>query len=150
MFLFQKIKNWFLGTLASNHTHTHTCDRNTDLPPNPDGDHERDTKPIKEDLDEPNLYIGKKIGRADCLQAQVLAFDNNSITVQVISLFDTYFQRYLDTGRGYILHRHESDFLGQPPKMIIWEIAPEQMKRDVSQVLLFWEEDIGWTWDLDT
>jgi hypothetical protein len=33
--------------------------------------------------------------------------------------------------------------------MMLWEISPEQMNKSSSQVLLFWEKDLGWSFDLD-
>lgn len=98
-----------------------------------------------ESNDKPNLFIGKMIKSA-MLEAKVLSFDEYNIEVEVISNPDKYMQRYLDVGKTYKLFRHQH-WNGD---LLMYEIPSEQMKRDVSQVLLQWEKGIGWTWDLDS
>lgn len=99
---------------------------------------------IIKDADKPNLFVGKLIGNSK-LEAKVLSFDDNNIEIQVTQLNDKYFERYLDVGGKYPLFRHQ----GWNGSLLLWEVDPDHMKRDVSQILLQWEENIGWTWDLD-
>ncbi len=96
-------------------------------------------------LDKLNLFPGKII-KSSLLEAKVLSFDENSIEIEVISNPTSFMQRYIDVGKKYKLFRHEH-WNGD---LLLWEIPGKQMKRDFSQVLLQWEKDIGWTWDLDS
>lgn len=54
------------------------------------------------------------------------------------------FARYLDAGRNYTARQ-----LTGYGKEEIWEVPPEQMKRSVSQVLIYCDEGIGPMLDLD-
>jgi hypothetical protein len=56
------------------------------------------------------------------------------------------FQRYLDVGAEYpiVLHPAFSKDAFQ-----VWEIPSEAMKRQVSQILLQWEDGVGFTIDMD-
>jgi hypothetical protein len=97
------------------------------------------------DKENKNLYIGKII-QSGLLKAQVKSFDDNNIEVTVLEIPDNIMQRYLDVDKSYKLIRH-SHWEGD---LLLWEIPKEQMKRSVSQVLLQWEKNIGWTWDIDS
>jgi len=97
------------------------------------------------DKENKNLYIGKII-QSGLLKAQVKSFDDNNVEVTVLEIPDNIMQRYLDVDKSYKLIRH-SHWEGD---LLIWEIPKEQMKRSVSQVLLQWEKNIGWTWDIDS
>lgn len=99
---------------------------------------------MKEDLDKPNLFVGKKIGNK-FLEGKVISFDENNIQMEILMVNDKYFERYLDAGKTYPLFRHQ-DWNGD---LLLWEVDPASMKRDVSQILLQWESEVGWTWDLD-
>lgn len=103
---------------------------------------------IKEDLCVPNLFVGKEIGDST-LKGKVISFDENNIQMQIIELNDKHgrFERYMDIGVTYPMFRHESWTFERG--LMLWEVKPESMKRDVSQILLQWEEELGWTWDLD-
>lgn len=97
------------------------------------------------DLDAPNLFVGKLIGNS-YLQGKVLSFDDNGIQIEVTALNNKYFERYLDLGGIYSLFQHKH----WKSDLLLWEIDPKTMKRAVSQLLLQWEKEIGWTWDLDS
>ena len=97
------------------------------------------------DKENKNLYIGKII-QSGLLKAQVKSFDDNNIEVTVLEIPDNIMQRYLDVDKSYKLIRH-SHWEGD---LLLWEIPKEQMKRSVSQVLLQWEKNIGWTWGIDS
>jgi len=100
---------------------------------------------MKDDKNNPNLFVGKIIKSA-LLEAKVLSFDQNNIEIEVISNPDEMMQRYVDVGRKYKLFRHEH----WNGNLLLWEIPGNQMKRSYSQVLLQWEKNIGWIWDLDS
>lgn len=98
-----------------------------------------------EDLENtPNLFVGKLIGDKH-LKGKVVSFDEDNIMMEIVLLNNEYYERYLDLGKTYPLFRH-THWNGD---LLLWEVKPEAMKRDVSQILLQWEKDIGWTWDLD-
>lgn len=96
------------------------------------------------DLIEPDLFIGKEIGNSS-LKGKIISFANYNIQMEIIKLNDKYYERYLDVGKVYPMFRH-TYWNGN---LLLWEVKPESMKRQVSQVLLQWEKDIGWSWDLD-
>jgi len=100
----------------------------------------------EKDLKEPNLYVGKII-KSIMLSAEVVSFDDNNIIVRVLENDDKYMKRYVDVGKEYPLVRDTYWRLGG--NILVWEIKPKSLKRNVSQVLLQWETEIGWTWDLD-
>lgn len=97
------------------------------------------------DLEQPNLFVGKKIGDS-ALEAEVLTYYDDGMAVKITQLKDKYFERYLDLGGVYALIQHKH----WQGNLLLWEVKPEMMKRQVSQILLQWEKDIGWTWDLDS
>lgn len=100
-----------------------------------------------EDKDSPNIFIGKEIGTLH-LKGKVISFDNDTMQMQIIELSDKYYERYLDLGKTYPMFRHQQWSLEEG--LILWEVDPLSMKRDVSQLLLQWEEYIGWCWDLSS
>lgn len=97
------------------------------------------------DKNEPNLFVGKLIGNSH-LEGKVISFDDNSITVEITKLNDKYYERYVDLGKSYPLVRLKH----WQGNLLMWEVDPQSMKRSVSQLLLQWEKNIGWTWDLDS
>lgn len=100
---------------------------------------------MMQDLDAPNLFVGKVIGNTRLEGKVVSIAEDNGFTVEITKLDDEYFERYMDLGKTYPLFQHkhwEGDLL-------LWEVDPKFMKRSVSQILLQWEKDVGWTWDLD-
>ena len=99
---------------------------------------------MNEDLDKPNLFVGKEIGNL-VIKGKVISFNDNNIEMKIIELNDEYFGRYMSLGETYPLFRHQH----WEGDLLLWEVDPAAMKRNVSQVLLQWEEEIGWTWDLD-
>ncbi len=76
--------------------------------------------------------------------------DYTLANIKILKCQDAYFQRYVDVGSIYPLQRHTHWNDDAPvEKFQIWEIPSESMKRDVSQFLLYFEEGIGFTFDLD-
>jgi hypothetical protein len=103
---------------------------------------------VKTDKEAPNLFVGKIIDDGG-ITCQVVAHNNPSNMHVVFSEISwDRLGTYLDVGKVYPVYKHSSKYLGD--KMQIWEISPKRMKRDTSQVLLAWEKDIGWTWDIDS
>jgi hypothetical protein len=98
-----------------------------------------------DDLNEPNLFIGKEIGTSS-LKGKIISFDDNNIKMKIITLHDELYERYFDLNEVYPLFKH-TYWTGN---LLLWEVNPESMKRQYSQILLQWEKDIGWTWDLDS
>jgi hypothetical protein len=101
----------------------------------------------------PDLKIGlifeckNNIGKV-FLKTEILDFSEDGVIVKVkiLSCDNEYFSRYLDSNKEYTA-RLVFDY----PDMKTWEIPPEQMKRDVSQILLEWQKDSGnFSWDLDS
>jgi len=103
---------------------------------------------VRPDKDAPNLFLGKEIGDST-LKGKVISFDENNIEMEIIELNDKHgrFERYFDIGKRYPIFRHQHWTFERG--LMLWEVEPSSMKRDVSQILLQWEEGIGWTWDLD-
>lgn len=100
------------------------------------------------DKDAPNLFVGKEIGD-HVLKGRVISFDDDGIEMEIIELNDPHgrYGRYMDVGKKYPMFRHK--YWTFERGLMLWEVDPKSMKRDVSQILLQWEKDIGWTWDLD-
>ena len=96
------------------------------------------------DKNAPNLTIGKLIGNSR-IEGKIISFDDDNIQIEITSVEDKYYQRYVDKGKTYPLFQHKY-WTGD---LLLWEVKPSAMKRDVSQLLLQWQKDIGWTWDLD-
>lgn len=97
------------------------------------------------DLECPNLFISK-IFDSSLVKAEVIAFDDDIITVKILDIPDEIMQRYLDVGSSYELFQHKY----WKGNLLIWEVKPEQMKRQSSQIILQWEKDFGWRWDIDS
>jgi hypothetical protein len=78
---------------------------------------------------------------------QVIHIEENKMTIKVIKTGPDkhgHIGSYLDIGAFYDLFRHEDDL------QELWEVHPEMMKRDTSQVLLYWfKEDDAPVIDLD-
>jgi hypothetical protein len=98
------------------------------------------------DEDAPNLFVGKLIGNSR-LEGRVVSFDDNNIQMEITKINDKYFERYMDIGVIYPMFRHQHWTFERG--LMLWEIVSSSMKRNVSQILLQWEDKIGWTWDLD-
>ena len=82
------------------------------------------------------------------IKCEVVAHNNkNNMHVKILEIKWERLETYLDVGKTYPVFMHSNGILGEG--MQIWEISPKRMKRDSSQVLLCWEKDIGWSWDLD-
>jgi hypothetical protein len=94
----------------------------------------------------PNLFLGKIINDGS-IKCEVVDVHTTNIHVKILEIKWDRLGTYLDVGKVYPVFKHSSEYLGDD--MQIWEISSKRMKRDTSQVLLYWEKDIGWTWDLD-
>lgn len=94
----------------------------------------------------PNLYIGK-ILEDSILKCEVVDTHRNNIHVKILDIYWERMGSYLDVGKIYPVFKH-SGWDGRG--LEVWEIAPKHMKRDASQIILQWEEDIGWCWDIDS
>lgn len=117
------------------------------LPPPPVPKDPIPPRPVKKDKDAPNLFVGK-IMDDDNIKCEVVDVHNTNIHVKILEIKWVRLGTYLDVGKVYPVFMHSNkEFFGDD--MQIWEIAPKHMKRDTSQVLLVWEKDLGWTWDLD-
>lgn len=105
-------------------------------------------KPVRDPQDKitPNLYVGKVVpdGMFDWEVISIL--DNDNIEIRVLKIYHDRMDRYLDEGKVYPVFRHQG---WDGTTLEVWEIAPEHMKRDVSQVIIQWEEGLGWCCDLD-
>ena len=101
---------------------------------------------LKEEQDKvaPNLFIGKILNDR-MLKCEVLDFNGTNISIKVLEIHWDRLGTYLDIGKQYSLFKHEGYNSIQ-----VWEIPYQQMKRRASQVILQWEKDIGWMWDLDS
>lgn|SRR5574337_144126 len=111
-----------------------------------EGDPMLKAKRDPEDLVSTNLYIGKTIDDGT-IKCEVVDVHKTNIHVKVLEINWERLGTYLDVGKTYPVFKH-SNMLSDD-KMQVWEISPKHMKRDTSQVLLYWEKDIGWSWDLD-
>jgi|SRR5579885_2291182 len=96
------------------------------------------------DKESPNLYLGK-IMEDSIIKCEVVSIHDNNIHVKILAIKWERMGTYLDVGKIYPVFKHS----GWGDKLQVWEIAPKHMKRSTSQVLLQWEEGIGWAWDLD-
>jgi len=99
---------------------------------------------VRLELEQPNLFVGKIIGNDELRCKVVELIGSEFIVVEVLSL--TRFDNYLDCGKTYTLFKRDVTF---PSKMLIWEFKPESMKRQTGQLLLFWDREIGWIFELD-
>ncbi len=104
-------------------------------------------KRVREDLDVPNIFVGKIMDDGN-IKCEVVAHNNkNNMHVKILEIKWERLGTYFDVGKIYPVFMHSNGILGEG--MQIWEISSKRMKRDTSQVLLCWEKDIGWSWDLD-
>jgi len=101
----------------------------------------------KEDLETTNLFVGKIIDDGS-IKCEVVDVHNTNIHVKILEIKWERLGTYLDIGKVYPVFKHRNTF--SDDKMQVFEISPKHMKRNTSQVLLFWEKEIGWTWDLDS
>ena len=105
---------------------------------------EIEAEPQTNDNEAPNLFVGKKIG-CPRLEGEVISFDDDGMLIKITKVNDKYFERYVDVGQTYPLFAHKH-WRGE---LLLWKVKSESMKRQVSQLLLQWEKEIGWNWDLD-
>ena len=105
----------------------------------------QEVKKMRQDKDAPNLFVGKFI-KDSAITCEVVACTPDDFRVMILKIEWDRLGTYLDVGQTYPLRR---TYQSQNGEMTVWEILPENMKRDTSQVLLAWEKGIGWTWDLD-
>lgn len=98
------------------------------------------------DKEKPNLYVGKITPDSMFDWEVVEIVDDKNIKIKVLKIYHDRMDRYLDEGKVYPAFKHSG---WNDATMQIWEIAPEHMKRDVSQVILMWDKGVGWSWDLD-
>ena len=83
----------------------------------------------------------------DSLGVKILSVSDLELTVKVISLNDKYYERYLDLGKEYTLFKHKH---ACTDSMLLYEFTPNQMNRQVSQLLLYWFDGCGWSFELDS
>ena len=79
------------------------------------------------------------------IEAEIISFDEKTLTVKVLFCENEYFSRYLDVGKTYT-----GTLVNNWDDMKVWDINPKQMKRSVSQVLIQWQSASGFGWDLDS
>jgi hypothetical protein len=94
----------------------------------------------------PDIFVGKIIDDGS-IKCEVVAHHNkNNMHVKILEIKWDRLGTYLDAGKIYPVFKHRGwDNMG----LQVWEISPKRMKRSTSQVILQWENGIGWTWDLD-
>ena len=104
-------------------------------------------KPQRDPADKltPNLYIGK-ILEDSSIKCEVVDVHNTNFHVKILDIYWPRMGTYLDVGKIYPLFKHSG---WNDKTMQVYEISSKRMKRDTSQVILQWEEGLGWTWDLD-
>jgi hypothetical protein len=105
----------------------------------------QEVREMRQDKDAPNLFVGKFI-KDQSLTCEVIACANDDFRVMPLKIQWERLGTYMDVGKIYPLRVVYESKNGE---MKIWEVDPETMKRNTSQVLLAWEKNIGWTWDLD-
>lgn len=91
-----------------------------------------------------NLYLGKIIHDGG-VEVQILGFTEDTITVKILSSPWKAFAKYITLGDTYIF----TQVFNSNNKMSVYEISEDQLNYHGSQVLLAWEQGIGWTFDLD-
>lgn len=98
----------------------------------------------KADKDAPNLYIGKVIDDGN-VKCEVVSCEEDDFRIKILEINWERLGTYMDLGSTYslLLCSDFGDFK-------VWEVDPDKMKRSASQVLLAWEKNCGWTWDLDS
>ena len=94
-----------------------------------------------------NLFVGRII-EDSTVSVEVLSFDNDNMFVKALKVNNVYFERYLQVGKKYRVFKHPGwDF---DEGIQVWEVDPKDMTRNSSQMILQWEDEIGWIWDLDS
>lgn len=99
----------------------------------------RERQPIDLATLRPNMVIDD--GNVRC---KIVSYGENDFRIRILAINWDRLNTYMDLGETYSLLLC-SDF----DDYKVWEVDPDQMKRDTSQVLLAWEKNVGWTWDLD-
>jgi len=82
------------------------------------------------------------------LEAEIIAFDEKTLTVKVLFCNDKYFSRYLQAGETYI-----AELDGNWEDMKVWVISNEQMTGGSSVISVAWnktESGGNFNWDLDS
>jgi hypothetical protein len=105
----------------------------------------QEVKETQSDKEALNLFVGKFI-KDRSITCEVVACTEDDFRVMILKIEWDRLGTYLDIGQTYPLRQ---TYQSQNGEMTVWEIDPENMKRDTSQVLLAWEKGIGWSWDLD-
>lgn len=100
---------------------------------------------IREDRDAPNLFVGKVLDDRN-IKCEVVSCTEEYFRIKILEIRWVRLGTYMDLGCIYPLKLCYDSGDGE---MMVWEIDPDTMKRSTSQVLLAWEKDLGWTWDLD-
>jgi hypothetical protein len=104
----------------------------------------RDAREMRTDQEAPNLFVGKIINDGT-IKCQVVSCTEDDFRVKILEIGWDRLGTYLDLDQTYPLR---SCYTGKG--MNVWEVDPDTMKRSFSQVLLAWEKDLGWTWDIDS
>lgn len=108
----------------------------------------RPIKREKADKDAPNWYVGKIIDDGN-VKCEVVACEGEDFRIKILQINWERLGTYMDLGQTYpLLLCYENKRPGSG--MQTWEVDPDYMKRETSQVILQWEEQLGWTWDLDS
>ena len=72
--------------------------------------------------------------------------DLKNIKVKVININWDRIETYVDLGKVYRMFKHDGN-----DDFTVWEFDPDEMKRNTSQLLMYWERKVGFTgFDLDT
>ena len=104
---------------------------------------------IIRDINVPNLYVSKKIGDST-LQGEVIKYDDTVLTLKIIQLDDLYFDNYLEINKTYNLNRYtDKDWADYSADRMLWEIDDLSISKKGVKILLYWEKNIGWTWELE-
>jgi hypothetical protein len=94
-----------------------------------------------------NLFVGKIIDDGS-LKCEVVAHhnNNNNMHIKILKIEWAPLGSYLDVGKVYPVYKHSNKYNDTNQ---VWEIASKHMKRDTSQVLL-WFSSGSWSWDIDS
>lgn len=102
------------------------------------------TPRVRLDKDAPNLFIGKIIDDGS-IKCEVISCEKGDFRIKILEINWKWLGTYMDLGKVYPLL-----ICFDRKGMQTWKVDPDQMKRSTSQVILQWEEGIGWVWDLDS
>jgi hypothetical protein len=105
----------------------------------------QDVKGMRQDRDAPNLFVGKIINDGS-IRCEVISCTEDDFRIKILEIKWARLGTYMDLEQTYSLR---SCYKSNNGEMMVWEVDPETMKRHTSQVLLAWEKDSGWSWDLD-